>query len=240
MSEELMVLSATAAFIGFVHTLIGPDHYVPFIAMSGARDWSLARTLTITVVCGVGHVAGSVVLGLIGISLGLGIHELSWFEGVRGNLAGWLLLGFGLLYMVWGLRQAVRNRPHRHLHAHGGHELHEHVHSHTGDHLHVHEATGKSAPSRTITPWILFVIFVFGPCEALIPVLMYPAAEGEWWWIGTVVLIFGSVTIATMAAIVALGYLGLAKQPFKHFERYTHALAGFALFVCGLGIQIGL
>ena len=27
------------------------------------------------------------------------------------------------------------------------------------------------------TPWVLFLIFVFGPCEPLIPLVMYPAAK---------------------------------------------------------------
>jgi len=240
MPEQFMILSATAAFIGFVHTLVGPDHYVPFIAMAGARKWTLRRTLGITAVCGVGHVAGSVVLGLIGISLGWSLGKLTVFESVRGNLAGWLLLGFGLAYLVWGLRRAIRNRPHTHLHVHADQSVHTHVHSHVHDHVHVHESSTKPGSEQKITPWILFVIFVFGPCEALIPILMYPAAEGTWWWIAAVVLIFGIVTIATMSVIVALGYLGLANQPLKQFERYSHALAGAALVVCGLGIQFGL
>jgi len=33
-SGEITVLLATAASLGFIHTLIGPDHYLPFIVMS--------------------------------------------------------------------------------------------------------------------------------------------------------------------------------------------------------------
>ena len=51
-SNELIVLMGTAASIGFFHTLLGPDHYLPFIVMSRARNWSAARTLVITVLCG--------------------------------------------------------------------------------------------------------------------------------------------------------------------------------------------
>ncbi|MGB5402312.1 MAG: hypothetical protein WBO71_19020, partial [Thermoanaerobaculia bacterium] len=108
MSEPLTILGATAASIGLVHTLIGPDHYVPFIALAGARKWSLSKTLGVTAVCGVGHVLGSVVLGGLGILLGMALGGLEWFEGFRGEIAGWLLLGFGVAYMVWGLRQAYR------------------------------------------------------------------------------------------------------------------------------------
>ena len=55
MSTEINILIATAASIGFIHTLIGPDHYLPFIMMSKARGWSVAKTLWITLACGVGH-----------------------------------------------------------------------------------------------------------------------------------------------------------------------------------------
>ena len=70
MPDALTTLTITAASIGFLHTLLGPDHYLPFIAMSRARQWSPARTALVTVLCGVGHVAGSVLPGVIGIALG--------------------------------------------------------------------------------------------------------------------------------------------------------------------------
>ncbi len=50
--------------------------------------------------------------------------------------------------------------------------MHAHEHTHDGEHAHVHESESSS-----ITPWVLFVIFVLGPCEPLIPLLMFPAAS---------------------------------------------------------------
>ena len=85
----LLVLLATAASVGFVHTITGPDHYLPFVAMARIGRWSLAKTITVTLACGVGHVLSSVILGALGIALGLAVGSLEWFEGVRGNLAGW-------------------------------------------------------------------------------------------------------------------------------------------------------
>ena len=40
MSNEIAILTATAASIGFFHTLFGPDHYLPFIVMAKANNWS--------------------------------------------------------------------------------------------------------------------------------------------------------------------------------------------------------
>ncbi len=71
MSNELLILIAAAASIGFFHTLFGPDHYLPFIVMSRSGKWSLRKTTLITVVCGIGQVFSSVLLGLIGIALGI-------------------------------------------------------------------------------------------------------------------------------------------------------------------------
>jgi len=231
MTPELLLLGLSAAAIAFVHTVLGPDHYLPFIAMSKARGWSLRKTLRITMICGVGHLAGSVVLGVIGIALGIQLSSLEWLEGVRANFAAWLLIGLGLAYTAWGLRQAYRNRPHTHWHSHGG-EVHEHLHSHHEDHLHVHE----KANTKSLTPWVIFVIFVLGPCEPLIPLLMYPAARENIQGVVAVTAIFGVVTVLTMTILVALSLKGMESVKMKRFERYYHAIAGSAILACGLGV----
>jgi nickel/cobalt exporter len=251
MTPELAALTGTAAAIGFLHALIGPDHYVPFIAMARAREWTATRTAAVTAACGVGHVLGSIGLGAIGIALGLALGGLEWIEGMRGQVASWLLIGFGLAYVAWGLRRAARSRPHTHWHEHGDGTVHRHRHVHRGSHAHVHEArsraesglaSGADGPPSVagqITPWILFTIFVFGPCEPLIPILMYPAAEGSWWGVGLVALVFGVATIATMLAAVLIGYRGLARLPFGRLEPYSHTIAGAAIVACGVAIQLG-
>ena len=119
MDAEISALALTAAFLGFFHTIIGPGHYLPFVMMSWARKWSWVKTTVITVLCGFGHIASSVVLGLIGVWLGLVLKNLTAVESIRGSIAAWLLIGFGLVYFVWGLRRAYRNRPHEHRHFHG-------------------------------------------------------------------------------------------------------------------------
>jgi ABC-type nickel/cobalt efflux system permease component RcnA len=252
MTGETLALMGTAVAIGVVHTLIGPDHYIPFVAMAKARKWSALKTGIITFVCGVGHVGSSVVLGAIGIAVGMAVASLEAFEGHRGDIAGWLLTGFGLAYMVWGVRRAIRNRPHRHVHLHseGGEHSdggpHEHVHSHAGEHMHVHSHAGEhvhvhDAPARAnITPWILFTIFLFGPCEPLIPLLMYPAAQQSAWGVASVALVFAAATISTMLVIVMALTFALDYVPMGRLERYSHAMAGAAILMCGVAIKMGL
>jgi sulfite exporter TauE/SafE len=233
MTAELSALVITAASIGFLHTILGPDHYLPFIMMSWARKWSRAKTIVITFLCGLGHIASSVVLGLIGVSMGLAVKKLEFVESTRGNLAAWLLIAFGLAYLVWGLRRAYRNRPHKHTHVHTGEAEHGHPHSHHLEHSHIHN--GKSDSS--ITPWALFAIFVFGPCEPLIPILMYPAAKNSFFGVLLVAFVFGTATIATMLGAVLLANAGVNFLPLAKLQRFAHVIAGATILFCGLAIQ---
>jgi ABC-type nickel/cobalt efflux system permease component RcnA len=235
MSSQLIALMGTAAGLGFIHTLIGPDHYLPFIVISKARGWSRGKTAVVTFLCGLGHVASSVVLGMVGIAAGLSLEWLVSTESNRGDIAAWLLTAFGLLYCIWGLRQAWLNRPHTHRHAHLAGSEHEHEHTHSSNHAHPHDQ-GK----KNLTPWILFTIFVFGPCEPLIPLLMFPAAAESFWGVAAVAIVFSIVTIAMMMTIVLAGTFGLSFMKFKRFERFSHALAGGLILMCGLAIHMGL
>jgi sulfite exporter TauE/SafE len=234
-SQEIYILVGSAAALGAVHTLFGPDHYVPFVALSKARQWSLRKTLWITGLCGFGHIAGSVALGFIGIALGIGVRQLELVESQRGDIAAWLLVGFGLAYATWGTIRALRNKPHTHRHVHADGLVHSHTHSHQADHMHPHGADGRS-----LTPWILFTIFVFGPCEPLIPLLMYPAAALSPGAIVLVAVVFGAVTVATMLAAVSLLTLGLTSVSTERLGRLSHPLAGVTILLCGVAIFLGL
>jgi sulfite exporter TauE/SafE len=231
MTAELSALIITAGSIGFLHTILGPDHYLPFIMMAWARKWSTVKTTLITFFCGVGHIASSVALGLIGVALGLAVKKLEFVESFRGNIAAWLLIAFGLAYLVWGLRQAYRKRPHVHSHIHISEDAHTHTHSHNEEHIHIHDKSPVS-----ITPWVLFVVFVFGPCEPLIPLLMYPAAKNGWFEMTVVTCVFGTVTIGTMLVTVFLSLAGVNFLPLAGVQRFAHTIAGATILLCGLAI----
>jgi nickel/cobalt transporter (NicO) family protein len=233
MTNQLLYFSGLAASLGFIHTILGPDHYVPFIFMAKARHWSTRRTLFITAFCGLGHVLSSVAIGFAGIALGSGISKLTQIEGVRGNWAAWGFTIFGLIYMLWGFYRAYQRKPHKHTHLHEG-EVHEHVHVHEIEHDHLHNAEKLT----NITPWVLFVIFVLGPCEPLIPVIIYPALEksGSIFQALVVSGIFSVITIATMLLLVFLLQKGISFIRLRNFERYTHALAGAILLLSGIAI----
>lgn len=231
MNQNILIL--TAASLGFVHTVLGPDHYIPFIAISKAKSWSLSKTLGITALCGIGHVLGSVALGFIGVFSGIALENLEIIESFRGTVAAWLLIGFGLVYTIYGLRRAYKNKPHKHIHYHTDGTIHTHQHKHKKEHAHIHPENYK----KSITLWVLFIIFVFGPCEVLIPVLMYPAAQNNYGLLISATAVFAITTISTMLLMVALALVGFRFIQFKKIERYSHALAGFLILVCGVAIQ---
>ncbi len=236
MERELSLLLATAASVGLIHALAGPDHYLPFIALAKARRWPLGKTVRITLLCGTGHVLGSLVVGGLGIALGWTLGGMAVLESARGDLAAWLLLGFGVAYTAWGIRQAMRNRPHSHWHTHADGTVHDHRHTHHAAHAHPHDA----AAGRRVTPWVLFVALVLGPCEALIPLLMAPAARASGVGVALVAGVFGLATLAAMVTAVVAGCLGLARFDLRFATRHAHTLAGLTVMACGVAIWLGL
>lgn len=232
MTNDFYLLLITTITIAFIHTLAGPDHYLPFIVIANAKKWSTRKTIWFTSLCGLGHVGSSVILGFIGIVLGIAVGKLELWEGVRGSIVSYIFTAFGLVYFVWGMRKAIRNRPHKHLHFHSNGHMHHHEHTHHEEHLHVHEKKDKI----NLTPWILFTIFIFGPCEPLIPLVMYPAAKNNFNELIIVTSVFSIITIGTMLTLVILASYGIKLLPMQVMEKYNHALAGGTILLCGLGM----
>jgi len=209
-------------------------------------------------------VLSSIVVGAIGIAVGWSLSSMEWFEGSRGEIASYTLMGFGGLYMLYGIIQAHRGHVHRHLHDDG--TVHEHIHGHVHEeehpedhedrghehghehergheHGHEHEHEESSKPevehshSHRKTLWALFIIFVLGPCEPLIPLLMVPAADHSTIGVAIVSIVFSVVTIATMMAIATAGYYGLKILRLGALEKYVHVLSGGAILASGAAIK---
>jgi sulfite exporter TauE/SafE len=228
MLTELQILMITATGIACLHTVTGPDHYIPFIALSKSRGWSFGKTLLWTTICGCGHVWSSVLLGLGGAALGWSLSKITWLENVRGGLAGWLLLLFGLVYGIWGWIRAYQNKAHKHFDTYEDGSIYVYEHKHG-------EAVMPKERYK-VTPWVMFIIFLLGPCEPMIPLLYFPAAKNNWWGMSLLIIVYTFFTLATMLAMVILGYYGISFiKPGKQM-RYVHALGGLSLFICGAGM----
>ncbi len=233
---QVELLASSAAAIGLLHTLAGPDHYLPFAALGAARGWSGRRTLAVTALCGVAHVGASILLGMLAVSLGWSLGQLLQIDGVRADFTAWLLIGCGLAYALWGAKQARRARCHAHEHVHVDGRRHDHRHDHAGGHLHPHPRTGLGPA----TVWSLFIIFLFGPCEPLVPLVLAPASQGDWSALLVVCAAFGAATLAAMLGAVALLRTGLMRAGTALGGGVTQLAAGVTVACCGVAILLGL
>ncbi|MEM1102809.1 MAG: hypothetical protein AAGH48_01740 [Pseudomonadota bacterium] len=224
----LLPLTATAASIGLLHTAAGPDHYLPFGLMARARGWSGAKTLRVTLACGLGHLAGSVALGAAGVAMGLAVGGLEAVEAVRGDLAAYALMVVGGLYAAWSLlRSPSDGLAHSHRASAGAAQGRE-------------PSGGGPALPQSVGLWApgaLFLVFVLGPCEPLIPVLMYPAVVHDYFGLAAVVAAFSATTLGTMAALALACRGGLKVIQPAAAKRASHVFAGLGIAACGASIR---
>lgn len=224
-------LIIAAISIAFVHVLLGPDHYLPFVALSKSNNWSLKKTVTISSICGLAHCLSSVVIGLIGVIFGITLNKLEFLEGVRGDVASYLMIAFGLVYLAWSVKNLVKKRQHQHSHKHG---LLIHSHKHHSFEGHTHDSRKKSNFF-----WGIFIVFLFGPCEPLIPLLMYPAAKANIASCVIVAVTFTVVTIFTMLCAIIVALKGLSFVRFSKIEPYSHTMASLVIIACGIAMISG-
>ena len=230
---SLNLLAGTAA-IAVTHTLLGPDHYLPFVMMAQAGRWSRAKTARVTALCGLGHVASSLMLGALGVLAGMAVHQMQGWESARGDWAAWGLVGLGVAYALWGLRRAIREGQGLVPHNHGF----VHVHRH-GDHVHAHpQGADPSRVRSRMSFWALFALFVLGPCEPLIPLFVMPASRGRWELAAGLALLFTVLTVACMVAAVLAMQSGLMRLPLQGLERWAHVMAGGVIAASGLAIVL--
>jgi len=197
-------LLISAISVAFFHAL-APDHWVPFVALAKGSRWSMGKLGWVAALAGLGHVASSLLLGLLGLWAGLAIHRLQGAETWRGSIGVWLLIGFGVAYALWGLKHAQHHHPH----------------------LTVQEVARAYAARRV---WMLVAIMVFGPCEPLIP-LMFVASQAGMATVWAISLVFSVVTVGMVVGQSLLSYAGVRLISAPWMERYAHALAGLVILL---------
>jgi threonine/homoserine/homoserine lactone efflux protein len=87
-----------------------------------------------------------------------------------------------------------------------------------------------------LTPWVMFIIFLLGPCEPMIPLLYFPAAKSSWWSMCILIVVYTFFTLLTMLTMVLLGYYGISFLKTDKLEKYMHALGGMTILICGAGM----
>lgn len=228
MDGNILSLVIGAMTISFIHTVSGPDHYLPFIVLSKSRNWSKRKTIMVTTFCGIGHVLSSLIVGAIAIFLGWQLNKFDWFQNVRGSLSGWLLLIFGGIYFIYGVFQNIRNKSHKHFDVLDD-EVYVYKHKH-----------GEISPKKRVrvTPLILFMIFVMGPSGPFTPLLFYSGMNESMTQIIAQVIAFAVTKITTMLVLVIVGRYGYFRVFSEKLEPYMSAISGFVVFICGIGMVV--
>lgn len=207
----MIVLIASAVSLAFFHAL-APDHWLPFVALARGSRWPMRRLGFVTTLAGIGHVVSSLLLGLIGLWAGWALHRTEGIETWRGDVAIWMLIGFGVAYALWGLKHAQHAHPH----------------------VTVQDAVKLYAARRV---WMLIAILVFGPCEPLIP-LMFLAYDHGMQVVWLVCIVFSLVTIGMVVGQSCLAYAGVRLIQAEWMERYAHALAGLVIVLTVILVKL--
>lgn len=187
----------------------------------------MLKTTFIMIICGLGHVLSSVLLGLVGVFLGWQLNKISWFQDIRGNVSGWALLIFGVAYLVYAIIQVVRNKPHKHFDV-MGEDVYVYEHNHS-------EIVMPQNRIK-VTPLVLFAIFVMGPSEPLIPLLFYSGINRSVTEIVVLIVSFTTCTVLTMLLMVMLGRYGYTLIQSQNFEKYMNVISGAVVTLCGVGV----
>ncbi len=210
MHNSIWLLLISTASVAFLHAL-APDHWMPFAAIAKAQNWSRTRLLWITFISGIGHVGISIVFSIIGILLGFSLSRLKAVEGHRGEVALWLLIGFGIAYMIWGIKKA-RDKRSKGI---GEEEL----------------------KAKTVAVWTMFAVIILGPCEPLIP-LVFLGYNYGYAGIVAVSVVFSVITIIMMLVQSVLAFMGIQLISHNIAERYSHAFAGLVIALTGAFVMV--
>lgn len=209
MHNSLWILLMSTASVAFLHAL-APDHWMPFAAIGKAQKWPKIKLFWITLISGIGHVGISVIFSIIGILLGFSLSKLNNIEGHRGQVALWLLIGFGVAYMMWGIKRAKAYK-------------HDHI-------------SQDKIEKRTVAVWTVFAVCVLGPCEPLVP-LVFLGYNYGYAGVISVSIVFSVITIIMMIAQSFFASAGIQLIKNDVCERYAHAFAGLVIVLTGIFVM---
>lgn len=202
------------AGIAFVHTVSGPDHYLTFWSMAKSHSWTARRTFLFVFLCGLSHVAASLVIALPAVFLGEQLLGALEIQHARGRLVGWLLIAIGLFYLYRAFKSQMLSA----------------------------KALVRGTP--------LFFVFLLGPCEPIIALLMAQQAVGAG-HMATLIAAYTISTVATMCGCVLIlmiaekwaasfGGTGNRLVPALHFpltvHHKTHLMSGVLFGGCGVAM----
>lgn len=239
-TTSVVVLLLAGAGVALVHALL-PDHWMPVAVIARAQHWSMGRTGRVAVWTGVGHVIGSLALGVLVIALGYGLKGIVRLEG---PIVGVVLVLTGVGVFLWSLRQPGHTHPHGDAHAHGHPHPHEHTHEHGN--AHDHEAPEDHPPARTTARtgssaaahqrrgvWLVPAGIAASPDPTILPVFLAAIAVNLQTAV-EVVVVYSLVTIVAMAGLTVAAAWGGYRVKGEWLERHANQVTAAVLVALGI------
>ena len=211
MKESTCFLGSLA--LSVVHFLI-PNHWMPIVVMARSERWDQGRSLRIAALAGFSHTASSIIIGVAVGALGLKLTEVS--KTAMELVAPVIFLIFGIMYILAGIRDNIRDHKHRHIH--------------------LEEATKKK--TRAAVTAIVIAMF-FSPCME-IDTYFFNASLAGWQGILIVLVTYLLVTVAGIILMVRLGLKGVEAVKLQFLEQYEKHIMGFILILMALTFYVFL
>ena len=199
--------------LSVVHFLI-PNHWMPIVVMARSERWDQGRSLRIAALAGFSHTASSIIIGVAVGALGLKLTEVS--KTAMELVAPVIFLIFGIMYILAGIRDNIRDHKHRHIH--------------------LEEATKKK--TRAAVTAIVIAMF-FSPCME-IDTYFFNASLAGWQGILIVLVTYLLVTVAGIIFMVRLGLKGVEAVKLQFLEQYEKHIMGFILILMALTFYVFL
>lgn len=228
------LLLGTAVLTAVFHTAI-PDHWLPFVLVGRARNWSPGRTASVSGLSALIHVLLSVLLGLAGLWIG---REIAQAVGRSLEHAGApLLVVFGLAYAAWAWHKGGHFHPGGALFHRGrsGRECEGQEGPSHPEHLHYHADGGLIPGGAGPGALALAVLVGMNPCILVLPILVQSASRGP----VTVALVTGAYAVTTTALMVGLSVGGVvATRKIRLPGAARHMEAASGLLIAALGVAL--
>lgn len=202
----LLTLLGGGLTAAFLHAAL-PTHWLPFVLVSRAQRWSIARMLGAVVAAGLAHIATTALAGSLIVMAGLALNQ--WVAGILPHLSAALLFIFGAFYLA----RASLKRP----------QLVSGPQT---------ELTEPGVSDRAAF-WGLVVILAISPGEVLLPIYLSAADEGLA-ALGLLTLCFAVGTLAGMIVLSLIAHASASLLKLERWARYEGAILGVALIILGL------
>lgn len=192
--------------LGLIHPLF-PNHWIPLIAISKAEKWTTRETMVATLITGFAHTLSTIIIGIIVGFVGIKLTEsYSYITRIAAPL---ILLIIGIVYLFLDFRS------------------HQHIH------FELNKKKIKNSKSKTAIILTLCIGMFLSPCFEIEAYYFQAATKG---WIGILIVsvVYLTLTLSVMSALVYIGLKGVNKFNTGYLEHHEKRITGVVLILLGI------